>query len=100
MDVSPAARATMRAQCHTRDACGRCGPCRAVLSAARRDTAPRASSPVTEQPPQTAADSVDAPVRPAARDAKAAWVEYAVATGMDRQDAEAMTKTALIEALP
>jgi hypothetical protein len=37
--------------------------------------------------------------RPAQGDSKAAWVEYAVANGAERIDAEAMTKAELIEML-
>lgn len=36
-------------------------------------------------------------VKPKPSDKKAAWVDHAVAQGMDREEAESMTKEALIE---
>ncbi len=41
----------------------------------------------------------EAPVRPAVNDLKAAWVEYAVWSGWDRDEAEAATKQSLIKML-
>ncbi|MFA4047924.1 hypothetical protein [Mycobacteroides chelonae] len=37
--------------------------------------------------------------KPGATDAKASWVDYAVSQGMDRTEAEHMTKQELIDAL-
>lgn len=84
MDLVPAARQTLLSLCHRRRACGRCPGCRAVLSVARRVVG---SEPEPE------------PERPAVRAAKAAWVEYAAARGMDRTAAEDMSKAALVEML-
>ena len=53
----------------------------------------RADGPATET--KTAAPV--AIVAPARADNKAAWVDYAVAAGDTREDAEAMTKDALID---
>lgn len=39
----------------------------------------------------------DEPTRPAQTGAKALWVDYAVARGMEREEAEAMTRAELIE---
>ncbi|WP_280410694.1 hypothetical protein [Nocardia asiatica] len=39
----------------------------------------------------------DEPARPAQTGAKALWVDYAVARGMEREEAEAMTRAELIE---
>lgn len=41
----------------------------------------------------------EAPARPAVNDLKAAWVEYAVWSGWDRDEAEAATKQSLIKML-
>lgn len=38
----------------------------------------------------------DSPSRPARNDSKDSWVDYAVSQGMNREDAEAMTKAALV----
>lgn len=40
---------------------------------------------------------VSAPTRPAVNDPKARWVEWAVANGADADEAEAMTKSDLID---
>lgn len=39
----------------------------------------------------------DEPAAPSPKDNKAAWVDYAIANGATREDAEAMTKDALID---
>jgi len=49
------------------------------------------------QPP---ASEPAAPVRPMQVATKAAWVDYAVARGLDRAEAEGMTKQQLMDALP
>ncbi|MEC4837519.1 hypothetical protein R2362_23855 [Mycobacteroides chelonae] len=41
----------------------------------------------------------DEAAKPGATDAKASWVDYAVSQGMDRTEAEHMTKQELIDAL-
>lgn len=61
------------------EACGRCEVC--------------LSRPV-ESTPAAATDE-----RPAVRAPKAAWVDFAVAQGMDRADAEASSKADLIATL-
>ncbi|WP_171110627.1 MULTISPECIES: hypothetical protein [unclassified Streptomyces] len=82
MDLVPAAQQTLLSLCHTRQGCGRCAGCHAVLSVARRMAPPAGE-----------------PERPAVRAAKAAWVEYGTARGMDRDAAEGMSKAALVEML-
>lgn len=52
------------------------------------------ASGVSEQP---AAPSTEQPTAPAKSDNKAAWVDYAVAQGADRGEAEGMTKVQLVE---
>lgn len=57
---------------------------------------PDRGSPASESTPDTEPD--DGPVRPADGATKAEWVDYAVATGMDREHAERKTKAELIAA--
>lgn len=54
-----------------------------------------------EQARQTTTDeqTSDEPKRPAQADPKDAWVDYAVTQGIDRDEAEAMTKADLVELL-
>jgi hypothetical protein len=55
--------------------------------------------PVAEEPDKPAADSVPSLTKPGQADQKAAWVDYAESTGIDRAEAEAMTKADLIDLL-
>lgn len=60
-----------------------------------RQSADATTAPEPDQGPE---DKPAAPSRPAHGDPKAAWVDYAVSQGADRQDAEATTKGDLIKA--
>lgn len=48
---------------------------------------------------ETSDPGIDLPPRPPHVAAKARWIDYAVATGMDRVEAESMTKERLISTL-
>lgn len=108
-ELSAAALQTLRRQCDRRSGCGRCPACRAVLTVARRTPAPETpAAPADEvvaapEAPTEMAPAPDpqpeAPDRPGVRDSKAAWVEYAVTQGMDRDEAEATSKPDLMAAL-
>lgn len=53
---------------------------------------------LSRQQVETLDEATVAPEPPASRDSKAVWVEWAVANGADRAEAEAMTKKDLIAA--
>jgi hypothetical protein len=62
------------------------------------DAAPAAVSPEPEPAPEPEPEPEPESVeRPARADAKADWVEFAVACGWSRDDAEAATKADLVE---
>lgn len=60
---------------------------------------PVAAKPQADPPSDPAGDG-SAPDRPSAAGAKAAWVEYAVAQGMDRDEADKLTRDQLVDAYP
>lgn len=60
-------------------------------------SSPEAPEPEPEPEPQPEREPELKPSRPAVNDNKAAWVDWAVNQGLDRELAEAATKAELIE---
>ena len=75
---------------------------RANLAAAAADhgmhvEGDRLVDPSVPRAPEPEPEVSEEPARPAQADNKAAWVDWAVAQGADREDAETSTKADLIE---